>query len=223
MVGNEYVNVRERVEVVKRGKEGLLPSHVVPWIVNICERKPLLMRILQFFTETLPVHNRHRNVFFNLSLYRLQLMRYEKQTYISKSVVHTIVKPARMFCFVCIIDSRFQVCYCYLHFNIKTAAKASHLLYLAFSYMKDIWFINLISFSPHWILEWFGMEWKLSYSLLLYKPTIFYLFKVKNGNTRTICEICSKLTINIPERRHWLQFEQISHIVLLFPLSTFSK
>ena len=157
------------------------------------------------------------------ALYRLQLMRYEKQTYISKSVVHTIVKPAKMFCFVCIIDSGFQVCYCYLHFNIKTAAKASYLLYLAFSYMKDIWFINLISFSPHWILEWFGMEWELSYSLLLYNPTIFYLFKVKNGNTRTICEIFSKLTINTSERRHWLQFEQISHIVLLFPLSTFSK
>ena len=29
-----------------------------------------------------------------------------------------------------------------------------------------------------------------------------YLLKVNNRNTRTRCEICSKLTIKIPERRH---------------------
>ena len=31
-----------------------------------------------------------------------------------------------------------------------------------------------------------------------------YLLKVNNRNTRTRCEICSKLTIKTPERRHWL-------------------
>ena len=31
-----------------------------------------------------------------------------------------------------------------------------------------------------------------------------YMFKVNNRNTRTRCEICSKLTINIPERHHRL-------------------
>ena len=30
------------------------------------------------------------------------------------------------------------------------------------------------------------------------------MFKVNNRNTRTRCEICSKLTINIPERHHRL-------------------
>ena len=30
-------------------------------------------------------------------------------------------------------------------------------------------------------------------------------FKVNNGNTRTICEICSKLTIKTPARHHWRQ------------------
>ena len=30
-----------------------------------------------------------------------------------------------------------------------------------------------------------------------------YLLKANNRNTRTRCEICSKLTIKIPERRHW--------------------
>ena len=31
-----------------------------------------------------------------------------------------------------------------------------------------------------------------------------YLFKVNNRDTRKRCEICSKLTIKTPERRHWL-------------------
>ena len=30
-----------------------------------------------------------------------------------------------------------------------------------------------------------------------------YMLKVNNRSTRTRCEICSKLTIKIPERRHW--------------------
>ena len=34
-------------------------------------------------------------------------------------------------------------------------------------------------------------------------PAGIYLLKVNNRNTRTRCEICSKLTINTPERRHW--------------------
>ena len=29
------------------------------------------------------------------------------------------------------------------------------------------------------------------------------MFKVNNRNTRTRCEICSKLTIKTPERRQW--------------------
>ena len=33
--------------------------------------------------------------------------------------------------------------------------------------------------------------------------TCMYRLKVKNRNTRTRCEICSKLTINTPERRQW--------------------
>ena len=44
------------------------------------------------------------------------------------------------------------------------------------------------------------------------------MFKVNNRNTGTKCEICSKLTIKTPGRRHWLRscvfisnFEHISH------------
>ena len=30
-----------------------------------------------------------------------------------------------------------------------------------------------------------------------------YLFKVNDRNTRTRCEMCSKLTLKTPKRRHW--------------------
>ena len=34
-------------------------------------------------------------------------------------------------------------------------------------------------------------------------PAGIYIFKVKNRNTRTRCEVCSKLTLKTPERRQW--------------------
>ena len=48
-----------------------------------------------------------------------------------------------------------------------------------------------------------------------------YLLKVNNRNTRTRFEICSKLTIKTPERRHHsgifiVNLEHISHLVLVF-------
>ena len=58
-------------------------------------------------------------------------------------------------------------------------------------------------------------------------PAGIYLLKVYNRNTQTRCEVCSKLTIKIPERRHWrrsgiviVNFEHISHLVLVFLLFT---
>ena len=56
-------------------------------------------------------------------------------------------------------------------------------------------------------------------------PAGNYMFKVKNKNIRTRCEICSKLTIKAPERHHWhcsgvfiVNFENISRVVLVFLL-----
>ena len=67
---------------------------------------------------------------------------------------------------------------------------------------------------------------KLVANSLLSIPSIYFL-KVNNRNTRTKCEICSKLTIKTPERRHWrpsgvliVKFEHISHLVLVFLLLT---
>ena len=55
--------------------------------------------------------------------------------------------------------------------------------------------------------------------------TGIYQLKVNNRNTRTRCEMCSKLTIKAPEGRQWrpsgifiVNFEQISHFVLVFLL-----
>ena len=62
------------------------------------------------------------------------------------------------------------------------------------------------------------------------KPACIVLFEVKKGNTRTMCEVCSKLTIKTPEQRQLrcsgvfvVNFEEISHIVLVFPWLTLSK
>ena len=48
-------------------------------------------------------------------------------------------------------------------------------------------------------------------------PAGIYLLKVNNRNTRTRCEICSKLTTKTPII---VNFEHISHPVLVFLLLT---
>ena len=60
-------------------------------------------------------------------------------------------------------------------------------------------------------------------------PASIYWFTVNKRDIRTMCEICLKFTINIAERRPFLSgvfiaiFEQISLIVLAFPLLALSK
>ena len=58
-------------------------------------------------------------------------------------------------------------------------------------------------------------------------PNDIDLLKVNNRNTKTRCEICSKLTIKIAEARQWrrsgiliIKFKHISHLVLVFQLLT---
>ena len=57
------------------------------------------------------------------------------------------------------------------------------------------------------------------------RDALYSLLKVNNRNTRTRCEICSKLTIKMPERFHCrrsdifiVNFEHITHLVLVFLL-----
>ena len=61
-------------------------------------------------------------------------------------------------------------------------------------------------------------------------PAGNYMFRVNSRNIRTRCKICSKLTIKIPERCHWhrsgifiVNFEHISHLVIVFLLLTLSR
>ena len=54
-------------------------------------------------------------------------------------------------------------------------------------------------------------------------PAGIYLFKVNNGSTRTMCEICSKSASMACSGVFIVSFEQISHIVLVFPLLTLNK
>ena len=63
-----------------------------------------------------------------------------------------------------------------------------------------------------------------------YSPPGNYMFRVNNRNTRTRCEICSKLTIKTPQRPQWgrssvfiVRFEHISHLFLVLLLLTLSK
>ena len=56
------------------------------------------------------------------------------------------------------------------------------------------------------------------------------MFKLNSRNTTASCEICSTLTIKTLERRHWprsgvfiVNFEPISHLVLVFLLLTLSR
>ena len=62
-------------------------------------------------------------------------------------------------------------------------------------------------------------------TICLWNPAGNYMFKVNSRNTRARCEICSNLTIKIPEWRQWrrsgifiVNSEYISHLVLLFLL-----
>ena len=49
----------------------------------------------------------------------------------------------------------------------------------------------------------------MQFSLRTY-PDSNYLLKGKKRNTRKRCEICSKLTLKTPERRHIVNFEQVN-------------
>ena len=62
----------------------------------------------------------------------------------------------------------------------------------------------------------------LSGTLVRRYPAVIYLARVNKSNTRTRCEICSKLTVKTPEQRNWhhsgvfiVSFEHILHLALM--------
>ena len=97
--------------------------------------------------------------------------------------------------------------------------------------------IKWVDYSQIWpSLNHALVSWLLTWSRFLlaelaqqYFPSRYLLGQNSNENTRTKCEILSKL-IKTPERCHRrlsdvsvVTFEEISHIALVFPLSTSSK
>ena len=109
----------------------------------------------------------------------------------------------------------------YLHYFPFALMKSYMLIKLSFLYFQNIPTPFTLLLIPleirfHEFSRWF--------------PAGIYLFRVKNRNSRTICEICSKLTIKTPERRQWrysgvfiVNFEHILHLVLLFVLLTLNR
>ena len=73
-------------------------------------------------------------------------------------------------------------------------------------------------------MDWFLYDRELRHER--FNPSDIYRLKVNNRNTRTMCEICSKLTMKTLKRRHWcrsgdlINFEHISHLVPVFLLLT---
>ena len=66
---------------------------------------------------------------------------------------------------------------------------------------------------------------KSYFSLFQSNPADNYMLKVNHRNTRARCEICSKLTIKIPEHQQWsrsyvfiVNFEHILYLILVFLL-----
>ena len=84
---------------------------------------------------------------------------------------------------------------------------------------KHMEWVKLAATGIH--VKWWKED--LSIYLIVYlaffmtNPTGNYIFKVNIRNTRTSCEICSKLTIKTPEWRYWrrsgvfiVNFEQVN-------------
>ena len=74
----------------------------------------------------------------------------------------------------------------------------------------------------------FTLVWENPFLPSKQLPNRHLLIQANNGNTSTMCDICSKLEIKTPERRYFgccsvfINFKQNSHNVL-FPLLTIKK
>ena len=74
--------------------------------------------------------------------------------------------------------------------------------------------------------KWVEKSWKFELNSWVENMIVsIYLFKINNGNTRTMCEIYSELTIKTTKQREWfhsgvfiISFDQISHIICIVDL-----
>ena len=92
--------------------------------------------------------------------------------------------------------------------------KTNGLLWKTCVLVKAFWMVKKhVTFPGFYFLE---TSWKV--------PSNIHLFKVNNGDTSIMCQICSELTLKKLGRRYWprsvifvvVNFEHIPHIVLQF-------
>ena len=92
-----------------------------------------------------------------------------------------------------------------------------------YSLLENQIVLNVSFFEYLLVLDSREKLWLL-HQVLFTEPAGIYVLKVKHRNTRTRCEKCSKLTIKTPERRVFIvNFEHISHLVLVILLLTFNR
>ena len=61
----------------------------------------------------------------------------------------------------------------------------------------------------------YRLWWEIMTVLMIQYLADIYLFRVKYGNTRTMCENCSKLTIKTSPERHIIDFTHCKFIIFV--------
>ena len=94
--------------------------------------------------------------------------------------------------------------------QVGTWTTLARMAHMARDLENSQFFYIYLTYSFHVFNQISSFKWNLCFRISFFKMTIDdcspvgnYLFKVNNKNTRTKCEICSKLTMKTPERRHW--------------------
>ena len=85
------------------------------------------------------------------------------------------------------------------------------------------WMVKHVTFPDFSGISFLETSWKV--------PSNIHLFKVNNGDTRIMYQICSRLTLKKLGWRYWplsvvfivVSFEHILHTVLVFPLLALKK
>ena len=131
-----------------------------------------------------------------------------------------------------------MLCREYLKYAIRKFSNVDHLWPSIFIssliYLYIIIFQGLITAKievSHRVLKFHFLEAFLQWEVQQdKKPAGNYMLKVNNRNSRTRCEICSKLILKIPERHQRchsgifiVSFEHILHLALLFLLLNLSR
>ena len=105
----------------------------------------------------------------------------------------------------------------YLHFNLKITLARVRKVVVKLDFCWYVMILAIVAsffFLPESNLSSIYLFIRISLNKCF--PAGIYLLKVNSRSTRTSCEICSKLTIKISSGIFIVNFEHISHLVLVF-------